>query len=79
MANVIPPPATVNDDNPLQRVRFRLWQIGLSAATVGITVWCFTLGAIPGILAAIVAKHVLVAVFAAGLGINAPQKKRTED
>lgn len=73
MPNLAPPLVTVSDDNPLDRVRFRLWQIGLTATTIGITVWFFTLGPIPGILAAVVAKHVLVAILAAGLRLNAPK------
>jgi hypothetical protein len=52
---------------PLRRIQFRLWQIVLSAATVVITAWCFTLGPLPGIIAAVIAKHVLVAILAAGL------------
>lgn len=68
MPNTIQPPAVqVSDEYPFNRVRFRLWQIVVSAMTVLITVWFFTLGAVPGIIAAVFAKHILVAVFAAGL------------
>jgi hypothetical protein len=61
---------------PLRRIDFRLWQIGLSALTVVITGWCFTFGPLPGIIAAVIAKHVLVAIIAAGLDLPAePQRQ----
>jgi hypothetical protein len=59
---------------PLRRVRFRLWQIGLSAVTVLVAGWCFTLSPFVGVLATLVAKHVLVAIIAAGL--NFPEDDR---
>jgi hypothetical protein len=52
---------------PLRRVNFRLWQIGLSGATILITGWCYTLGPFAAITATVIAKHVLVAIIAAGL------------
>jgi len=68
-----PPCVTMADDDGLRRLRFRVWQIGLSVATVLLTVWFFTLGPIPGILALLVAKHVLVAILLMGLGVDAPR------
>ena len=69
MATVVPPvtPPTFSDESPLRRVHFRLWQIVLTAATIFLTAWFFTIGPIPGIIALLVAKHVLVAVLAMGL------------
>jgi hypothetical protein len=54
---------------PLRRVHFRLWQISLASAIVLVAAWCFTLSTFVGIIAAVVAKHVLVAILAAGLDL----------
>ena len=62
------------DGDGLRRAHFRIWQWGMSMITVLITVWFMTLGAIPGIIAIVAAKHVLVAILVAGLGINDAQK-----
>lgn len=69
MSQAIPPPeaSDIAEENPLRRVNFRLWQIGMSAITLLATLWCFTLNPIVGIIAAFIAKHVLVAILAAGL------------
>ncbi len=74
MAQMAPPEpplqVTLADDDGLRRLRFRLWQISLSLLIILITVWFFTLGPIPGILALLVAKHVLVAILLMGLGVD---------
>jgi hypothetical protein len=69
-------PATVAlaDGDGLQRAHFRIWQWGMSLITVLITVWFMTLGPIPGIIAVVVAKHVLVAILVAGLGMDVAKK-----
>jgi hypothetical protein len=59
---------------PLRRVHFRLWQIALAAVTVGVTGWCYTFGVLAAIVATCVAKHVLVAILAAGLDL--PDEER---
>ncbi len=59
------------DDDDLRRVHFRIWQWTMSLLTILVTVWFCTLGPIPGIIAVVIAKHVLVAILVAGLGINA--------
>ncbi len=71
-----PPPMTVAvaDDDGLRRVHFRVWQWAVSLLTVLITAWFVTLGPIPGIIAVVVAKHVLVAILVAGLGISASRE-----
>ncbi len=63
------PPQTylVTFDEPLRRVHFRLWQILASAFTVILTCWFASFGLVPAIVAIMVAKHVLVAILAAGL------------
>jgi hypothetical protein len=51
----------------------RLLQVMATTITVLITGWFCTLGAIPAILALMVAKHVLVAILVMGLGVDAPR------
>jgi hypothetical protein len=68
------PPVTLADDDGLQRLRFRLWQIWLTFLTVLITAWLCTLGTLPAILAIVTAKHVLVAILMMGLEVNRPRQ-----
>ncbi len=74
MASLAPPPApprvTVSENDGVRRLRLRLFQIMTSAVTVFATAWFCTFGAIPAILALMVAKHILVAVLVMGLGIH---------
>jgi hypothetical protein len=76
MALLAPPPSppriAQGDNDGIRRVRLRLWQITASAITVFLTAWCCTLGAIPAIIALMIAKHVLVAILMMGLGVDAP-------
>jgi hypothetical protein len=65
-----PPAVALAEGDGLDRVRFRLWQWSMSLLTVLITVWFFTLGTIPGIIAVAVAKHILVAILVIGLGVD---------
>lgn len=76
MANAIlpPQPAALGDEGPLQRVHFRLWQIVMTGGTILLTGWFFSLGAVPGIIALLFAKHVLVAILAVGLHLPPPKK-----
>ena len=81
MALLAPPPppptlVTLDDYDRLRRVRFRLWQIVWVAMTVFATAWCCTLGWIPGIVALMVAKHVLVAILMIGLHRDAGYRVR---
>jgi hypothetical protein len=75
-----PPPgiATMDEHSPLRRVHFRLWQISLSGVTVLVTGWSFTLGPMVGIAATFLAKHILVAILAAGLDLpdDEPERRR---
>ncbi len=82
MAQLIPPPKPpallgTLDHDPLYRVHFRLWQISLSAVVVLATGWFWTLGPAAGLTAAFLAKHVLVAIIAAGLNLPEPERKKT--
>jgi hypothetical protein len=63
---------TVGDNDGLSRFRMRLFQIMATTVTVLITIWLCTLGAIPAILALMVAKHVLVAILVMGFELDAP-------
>ena len=69
---LLPPQTGLDDDDSLKRVRLRLWQVGWSSVIVLATVWVMTLGWIPGIIAVVTAKHILVAILVMGLGVNRP-------
>jgi hypothetical protein len=74
MSQLAPPKpplgVAMGDDDRLQRLRFRLWQVMLAIVTVVATVWVLMLG-IPllSITAVVVAKHVLVAILVMGLHV----------
>jgi hypothetical protein len=61
---------------PLRRIQFRLWQIGLAGITVFVAAWSWSLSPFAGILAAVVAKHILVAILAAGLDLPDDERER---
>jgi hypothetical protein len=61
---------TVADDDGVNRLRFRLWQLTVTALTVLITGWFVTFGAIAAILALMIAKHILVAVLVLGMDVD---------
>jgi hypothetical protein len=66
-------PVNLGGGDNRRRVQARLWQIWLTFLTVSITAWCCTLGTMPAILALVTAKHVLVAILAMGLRLDAPR------
>jgi hypothetical protein len=68
-----PPAVALADGDGLRGIHFRLWQWSMSLLTVLITVWFFTLGPIPGIIAVAVAKHILVAILVVGIGVDTAQ------
>ena len=82
MAQLAPPPKphriAVDDGGSLDRVRFRLWQILMTAVTVAMTGWFCTLGIVPAIIALLTAKHVLVAILAAGLHLSPPLPRESQ-
>ena len=39
-----------SEDDGLRRLRFRIWQVSITAVTVLATAWFFTLGMLPGII-----------------------------
>jgi len=67
-----PPLIVTVEDDGIRRVHFRLWQIVMTAITVLLTTWFITFGAIPAILALMVAKHVLVAILVRGFNPTTP-------
>jgi hypothetical protein len=66
----LPPRTGIEDDDRLRRLHFRLWQIMVSALTVLATCWFCTFGPLPALIALMVAKHVLVAVYVMGIGLD---------
>ena len=73
-----PPFIVAIEDEGLRRIHFRLWQVLMTGLTVLITTWFVTFGAIPAILALMTAKHVLVAIFLMGLGVDTTEPVDTE-
>ncbi len=77
MAALAPPPApprvVPGDNDDKKRFRMRLTQVMASMATLLGTAWVCSLGAIPAIIALAIAKHVLVAIFIMGIGVDAPK------
>jgi hypothetical protein len=67
-----PPRVALDEGDGLDRLRLRLWQVWLTLLTVLATTWLITLGPIPGIIAVVTAKHVLVAILVMGLGVDSP-------
>jgi hypothetical protein len=64
----------LDDNEPLRRVHFRLWQISISAVVIVVTCWSYTLHFALGLSATFLAKHILVAVLAVGLHLP-PQRE----
>lgn len=73
----LPPLVAVSDDDGMRRLRFRLWQLLLTTVTILCTAWFVTLGAIPAIIALLIAKHVLVAILMIGLDREAVWRGKT--
>ena len=72
----IPPPIVgVYDEPPRRRVQRRLLQIALAAATVFATAWCYQVHIALGLTATFLAKHILVAILAAGLRLPIRENK----
>lgn len=65
----------VRDESPRGRVRTHLLQIGLAFLTVFATVWCYQTHIFLGLTATFLAKHILVALLAAGLRLPIRETK----
>jgi hypothetical protein len=74
-----PPPVALANPGGSDHLRLRLHQVTLSAVTVLVTAWCVTLGAVPAIISISLAKHILVAILAMGLGVDGPRQPAAPD
>jgi hypothetical protein len=75
MVPPVPPPVALADAGGSDRLRLRLHQVMLSAVTVLVTAWCVTLGTVPAVISLSIAKHILVAILAMGLGVDEPRRR----
>jgi hypothetical protein len=73
MAHMAPPrqPGSllVTYDDGRRRVQFRLWQIVMTAITLLATAWFMTFGLWSAVIAAMIAKHLLVVIVLVGLDL----------
>ena len=68
MSRIAPPPLIdLHDERPSRRVQIRLFQIALAAGVVFVTAWCYQIHVALGLTMTFLAKHILVAILAAGL------------
>ncbi len=74
MSVIAPPPpvrvALADDDR--RKFAFRYHLLIWTILTILVTGWLVTLGPVPAILSLAVAKHILVALLAQGLGVDQP-------
>ena len=66
----LPPAVALADDDRLPVLYMRIRTVLLCLVTVLVTTWFFTLGVVPGVLAVMVAKHILVAILTMRLGVD---------
>ena len=71
LAPPAPPLRVALDDGDHFNLHTRLWLVWWTLVTILVTCWFISLGPIPGVLAVVVAKHVLVALLVMGLGVDA--------
>jgi hypothetical protein len=72
----LPPlPKNLAEDEGRRWMRLRLWQLWMTTLTVLVTAWFFTLGALPGLLAVMVSKHILVAILIRGLSLDGADRE----
>jgi hypothetical protein len=76
LAPPLPPLRVAIADDDRNRFWFHHWLLVQSGLTILVTVWFISLGPIPGILALVVAKEILVALLAAGLGFGPATRLR---
>lgn len=69
-----PPLVAVDDGDGRRRVHHHLRIWTLTAITIIVTAWLCTYGVVASVLALAVAKHVLVAILAMGLGVDGSSK-----
>ena len=66
----IPPRVALGEGDGARKMRRRLFQMSATMVTLLATAWVCTLGIFAAIIAVSVAKHVLVAILAMGLGVD---------
>jgi hypothetical protein len=62
----------------MARLQFRIWQVWITTLTILVTAWFVTFGALTAIIALVVAKHVLVAIFLIGMYVYPAYKDESE-
>jgi hypothetical protein len=68
---------SLDDGDGIHRVHLRIWQWWTSLLTILATVWLMSLGPIPGIIAVVTAKHILVAIYVMGIGVDSTRQARS--
>ena len=63
----------------VQTIRLQLRFLLPLIAVVIATAWLISLGPIPGIIAVFTAKHVLVAIYVMGIGVDKPREAEISD
>jgi hypothetical protein len=74
--NAPPPPNQLQYDSPRRRVRTHLMQILLAGLTIFATVYCYQIHVFLGLSATFLAKHILVAILAAGMQLPIRETKQ---
>jgi len=70
LAPPLPPLCVAIADDDRNRFWFSHWLLVHCGLTILVTAWFISLGPIPGILALVVAKEILVALLVTGLGLD---------
>jgi hypothetical protein len=71
----LPPSENLPDESPRRRVRTHLMQIALAGVTIFATVYCYQIHIFLGLTATFLAKHILVAILAAGMKLPIRETK----
>jgi hypothetical protein len=74
-----PPRVALDENDGARKYRLRLTQVAATLVTVLVTAWLCTLGVWPAIIGVVTAKHVLVAVYLMGVGIDGPRAQPREE
>jgi hypothetical protein len=74
MSQITPPPEQVHE-SPRRRVRTHLMQIFLAGLTIFVTVYCYQIHVFLGLTVTFLAKHILVAILAAGMKLPIRETK----
>jgi hypothetical protein len=75
MSQSAPPTDKLHDESPRRRVRTHLLQIALAGITIFATVYCYQIHIFLGLSATFLAKHILVAILAAGMRLPIRETK----